>query len=205
MMTTNAGSKAVINLFDKSQEYLNDNRRMDNFNTTFELALINAGLRAEFISRTNKIIIFHILTMPEMVEITDLKLNQVNERLNQQGFNMIWRPNELDHYIDTFSLGFEWDEDNHQVPVHPIAEFIADVGYKPSHGVRSLDATINRYITAPLGRLILQARRQPTAQTVFVFRAIGEASTKTSPYGNWEPLLTQIAPVEREEKESNVI
>ncbi|MBK0040781.1 MULTISPECIES: AAA family ATPase [unclassified Leuconostoc] len=205
LMTTNAGSKAVINLFDKSQEYLNDNRRMDNFNTTFELALINAGMRAEFISRTNKIIIFHILTMPEMVKITDLKLNQVNKRLQKQGFNLVWQSEDVSHYIDTFDLGFEWTDDNKQLPVHPIAEYIADVGYKPSRGVRSLDATINKYITAPLGRIILQARKKPTVQTVFVFRALGEAPTKTSPYGSWKPIFNQLSPLKNEKGELNDI
>ena len=61
-------------------------------------------------------------------------------------------------YIPSFDLGFEHLNDTQEVS-SPIANYIADVGYKPSRGVRPIDDTIATYVSDPVSAAIIQKRQ----------------------------------------------
>ncbi len=99
---------------------------------------------------------------------------------------------EVARYIPSFDLGFEYLNDKQKVS-SPIANYIADVGYKPSRGVRPIDDTIATYVSDPVSAAIIQ-KRQGLGQDfdTFIFRAIGNPPSLTSPYGEWQVVVSTV-------------
>ena len=88
--------------------------------------------RPEFLNRVDEVIVFHSLTSHQILEIVDLMLNQVRERLKGQG------------------MGLEASDD--------VKEVLAKEGFDPSFGARPLRRAVQRVIEDPLSEEILMGR-----------------------------------------------
>ncbi|MCT3059316.1 ATP-dependent Clp protease ATP-binding subunit [Leuconostoc citreum] len=189
VMTTNSGATAVMNRDAKSDAVKEDKKRQANFEEQLEIALQSDGYRPEFIARIGAIIVFDVLKMADMVRIVELKLSRLNQKAQGSGFNIVFDTQEVARYIPSFDLGFEYLNGTQEVS-SPIANYIADVGYKPSRGVRPIDDTIATYVSDPVSAAIIQ-KRQGLGQDfdTFIFRAIGNPPSLTSPYGEWQVVV----------------
>ncbi|MDI6666680.1 ATP-dependent Clp protease ATP-binding subunit [Leuconostoc falkenbergense] len=192
VMTTNSGATAVMNRDAKSDSVKEDKKRQANFEEQLEIALQSDGYRPEFIARIGAIIVFDVLKMADMVRIVELKLSRLNQKAQESGFNIVFDTQEVARYIPSFDLGFEYLNDTQEVS-SPIADYIADVGYKPSRGVRPIDDTIATYVSDPVSAAIIQ-KRQGLGQDfdTFIFRAIGNPPSLTSPYGEWQVVVSTV-------------
>lgn len=192
VMTTNSGATAVMNRDAKSDAVKEDKKRQANFEEQLEIALQSDGYRPEFIARIGAIIVFDVLKMADMVRIVELKLCRLNQKAQESGFNIVFGTQEVARYIPSFDLGFEYLNDKQEVS-SPIANYIADVGYKPSRGVRPIDDTIATYVSDPVSSAIIQ-KRQGLGQDfdTFIFRAIGNPPSLTSPYGEWQVVVSTV-------------
>ena len=85
--------------------------------------------RPEFLNRIDEIIIFHTLTLEHMVQIVDLQMQEIRERLEERGITV-----EL---------------------TEPAREWLAQEGYDPAFGARPLRRTLQRYLESPLSKRIL--------------------------------------------------
>ncbi|MBZ1518259.1 ATP-dependent Clp protease ATP-binding subunit [Leuconostoc mesenteroides] len=190
VMTTNSGATAVMNRDAKSDAVKEDKKRQANFEEQLEIALQSDGYRPEFIARIGAIIVFDVLKMADMVRIVELKLSRLNQKAQGSGFNIVFDTQEVACYIPSFDLGFEYLNGTQEVS-SPIANYIADVGYKPSRGVRPIDDTIATYVSDPVSAAIIQ-KRQGLGQDfdTFIFRAIGNPPSLTSPYGEWQVVVS---------------
>jgi len=192
VMTTNSGATAVMNRDAKSDSVKEDKKRQANFEEQLEIALQSDGYRPEFIARIGAIIVFDVLKMADMVRIVELKLSRLNQKAQESGFNIVFDTQEVARYIPSFDLGFEYLNGTQEVS-SPIANYIADVGYKPSRGVRPIDDTIATYVSDPVSAAIIQ-KRQGLGQDfdTFIFRAIGNPPSLTSPYGEWQVVVSTV-------------
>lgn len=192
VMTTNSGATAVMNRDAKSDAVKEDKKRQANFEEQLEIALQSDGYRPEFIARIGAIIVFDVLKMADMVRIVELKLSRLNQKAQTSGFNIVFDTQEVARYIPSFDLGFEYLNGTQEVS-SPIANYIADVGYKPSRGVRPIDDTIATYVSDPVSAAIIQ-KRQGLGQDfdTFIFRAIGNPPSLTSPYGEWQVVVSTV-------------
>lgn len=192
VMTTNSGATAVMNRDAKSDSVKEDKKRQANFEEQLEIALQSDGYRPEFIARIGAIIVFDVLKMADMVRIVELKLSRLNQKAQTSGFNIVFDTQEVARYIPSFDLGFEYLNGTQEVS-SPIASYIADVGYKPSRGVRPIDDTIATYVSDPVSAAIIQ-KRQGLVQgfDTFIFRAIGNPPSLTSPYGEWQVVVSTV-------------
>ncbi|AKP36935.1 AAA family ATPase [Leuconostoc mesenteroides] len=190
VMTTNSGATAVMNRDAKSDAVKEDKKCQANFEEQLEIALQSDGYRPEFIARIGAIIVFDVLKMADMVRIVELKLSRLNQKAQGSGFNIVFDTQEVARYIPSFDLGFEYLNGTQEVS-SPIANYIADVGYKPSRGVRPIDDTIDTYVSDPVSAAIIQ-KRQGLGQDfdTFIFRAIGNPPSLTSPYGEWQVVVS---------------
>lgn len=192
VMTTNSGATAVMNRDAKSDSVKEDKKRQANFEEQLEIALQSDGYRPEFIARIGAIIVFDVLKMADMVRIVELKLSRLNQKAQESGFNIVFDTQEVARYIPSFDLGFEYLNDKQEIS-SPIANYIADVGYRPSRGVRPIDDTIATYVSDPVSAAIIQ-KRQGLGQDfdTFIFRAIGNPPSLTSPYGEWQVVVSTV-------------
>jgi ATP-dependent Clp protease ATP-binding subunit ClpC len=84
----------------------------------------------EFINRVDEIIVFKNLTHEELVEIVELRMSEVAERVRDKGIELIMT-----------------DE---------AEEFLVKVGYDPSYGARPIRRAVQQYIEDPLSEEVLK-------------------------------------------------
>ena len=85
--------------------------------------------RPEFLNRIDEIVIFKSLGREEIVQIVDLLVEEVQERLSDRGIS-----------IELTERAKEW---------------IAEKGFDPAYGARPLRRTVQRYVETPLARKVL--------------------------------------------------
>jgi len=86
--------------------------------------------RPEFLNRLDEIIIFKPLSLDDMTRIVDLQLQDIAERLGEQGLVIELTPNAR--------------------------EWLAHEGYDPQFGARPLRRTLQRYVESPLSIQLLK-------------------------------------------------
>jgi ATP-dependent Clp protease ATP-binding subunit ClpC len=127
IMTSNLGTadlrKARVG-FSKSSEAVTYEHMKSRVNE----ALKN-HFRPEFLNRIDEVIVFHELTLEEVIEIVDLLVRRVREQLEGQG------------------IGLELTK--------AAKEFVAGKGYEPTLGARPLRRAIQQLIEDPLSEKIL--------------------------------------------------
>jgi ATP-dependent Clp protease ATP-binding subunit ClpC len=127
IMTSNLGTadlrKARVG-FSKSSEAVTYEHMKSRVNE----ALKN-HFRPEFLNRIDEVIVFHELSLDEVIEIVDLLIRRVREQLENQG------------------IGLELTK--------AAKEYVANKGYEPTLGARPLRRAIQQYIEDPLSEKLL--------------------------------------------------
>ncbi|MHB0858560.1 MAG: ATP-dependent Clp protease ATP-binding subunit [Anaerolineae bacterium] len=85
--------------------------------------------RPEFLNRIDEIIIFHNLTRENVIQIVDLQMKEIEERLTDQQLRLV--------------LG------------EAAKGWLADKGYDPAFGARPLRRMLQRYVESPLSQKLL--------------------------------------------------
>jgi ATP-dependent Clp protease ATP-binding subunit ClpC len=88
--------------------------------------------RPEFLNRVDEIIIFHKLTRENMVQIVDLQMQDIEERLVERGI-----------HIELSQAAKGW---------------LADEGYDPAFGARPLRRALQRHVESPLSQKLLEGQ-----------------------------------------------
>ena len=128
IMTSNLGTSQVQ---EDPVGFLRTNSNgMDNqeIKRNVERAL-RQEFRPEFLNRIDEIVIFKSLGREEIVQIVDLLVEEVQERLSDRGIS-----------IELTERAKEW---------------IAEKGFDPAFGARPLRRTVQRYVETPLARKVL--------------------------------------------------
>ncbi|MBV8354229.1 MAG: AAA family ATPase, partial [Candidatus Eremiobacteraeota bacterium] len=123
IMTSNIGSHRILDYkgsFDGADYAVMRATVLDELRQHF---------RPEFLNRVDEIIVFHGLTEDELLQIVDIQLRRVRERLAER------------------RIGLEISDE--------AKRHIVKVGYDPTYGARPLKRTIQREVETPLGRKIL--------------------------------------------------
>ncbi|MCS6840507.1 MAG: AAA family ATPase [Roseiflexus sp.] len=133
IMTSNVGTEHVrqqslglVRSHDKNAEEAARERVLEALRQAF---------RPEFLNRIDEIIVFHALTEQELMQIVDLLVREVDERLREQG------------------LALELTPEAKKVLVRE--------GYNPAYGARPLRRTVQRMVETPLSRSLLRGMFKP--------------------------------------------
>jgi ATP-dependent Clp protease ATP-binding subunit ClpC len=86
--------------------------------------------RPEFLNRIDEVIIFHPLTREQILQIVDLQVREVDERLTKRGL-----------HVELSETARAW---------------LAQKGFDPQFGARPLRRVIQRHVENPLSRCLLQ-------------------------------------------------
>jgi len=122
IMTSNIGSQWIRDLAGQDEEEMR--RRV--------LEALNQHFRPEFLNRVDEIIIFHSLSLDDLVQIVDIQLGHLEQRL-------------ADYKIALHVTG--------QVKRH-----LAEEGYDPVYGARPLKRVIQRELQDPLAKEMLEGK-----------------------------------------------
>ncbi len=119
--TSNAGSAEIFDLTESgaSKEEIQD----------AVVGQLKRLFRPEFLNRIDEIVVFNPLSKEEMMEIVDLQLSKLRERLADQ------------------EVSLEVGQD--------VKEFLAERGYDPAYGARPLKRAIQKYLETPLADWLL--------------------------------------------------
>jgi ATP-dependent Clp protease ATP-binding subunit ClpC len=90
------------------------------------------AFRPEFLNRLDDIIVFRSLTKPDLIEILDLEVNKVTDRLKARNITL-----ELDA---------------------PAKDFLVEKGFDPVYGARPMRRAVERYLEDPLAEEILRGK-----------------------------------------------
>ncbi|NIN67321.1 MAG: ATP-dependent chaperone ClpB [Anaerolineae bacterium] len=122
IMTSNIGSQWIRDLAGRDEEEMR--RRV--------LEALNQHFRPEFLNRVDEIIIFHSLSLDDLVQIVDIQLRHLEKRLAE-----------------------------HKIVVHVTDEakrYLAEKGYDPVYGARPLKRVIQRELQDPLAKEMLEGK-----------------------------------------------
>ena len=91
--------------------------------------------RPEFLNRLDDVIVFRSLTKPDLLEILDMEVAKVIERLKGKHIELA-----LDQ---------------------PAKDFLVDKGYDPTYGARPMRRAVERFLEDPLAEEILKGGLHP--------------------------------------------
>ena len=120
IMTSNLGSHIIMELGQKDSEEMR--RQIDE--------LLHKQFKPEFLNRVDEIITFHGLSKEDLMQIVDIQISRMTNRLEDRKFTV-----ELTNEAKLF---------------------LVDTGYDPIFGARPLKRAIQRYIEDPLAMEILE-------------------------------------------------
>jgi len=121
--TSNAGA-------DRIQEYLHRGYDLEQFEDKFVDELISGNLfHPEFLNRFDEIIVFAPLSKPELLQVVDLILADVNKNLAQQKISV--------------------------TVAQDAKEYLVEVGYDPRLGARPMRRVVQRAVENTVAKLML--------------------------------------------------
>lgn len=96
---------------------------------------LKRAFRPEFLNRIDEVILFHTLAREQMVEIVDLQMKEIADRLREQAITIELTP--------------------------AAREYLAQVGFDPQFGARPLRRMLQRKVESPLSRKLLAGELKP--------------------------------------------
>jgi len=121
--TSNAGA-------DRIQEYLHRGYNLEQFEDTFVSELISSNLfHPEFLNRFDEIIVFAPLNKPQLLQVVDLILADVNKNLAQQKITV--------------------------TVTQEAKEYLVEAGYDPRLGARPMRRVVQRSVENTVAKLML--------------------------------------------------
>ena len=135
--TSNAGS-------DRIQEYITRGYSLEQFEETFVSELISSHLfHPEFLNRFDEIVVFEPLSKPQLLQVVDLILVDVNKNLADKKIIVS--------------------------VAQDAKEYLVEAGYDPRLGARPMRRVVQRAVESNVAKLILSGSLQP-GQTVQLTR-----------------------------------
>ncbi|CAK1253610.1 ATP-dependent Clp protease ATP-binding subunit [Fructobacillus tropaeoli] len=192
IMTTNLGHTEIMDWDARNEVYKKEPMHYETFITQFKQALRSGGMRDEFIARIGSLIVFNVLKKRDIEAIVRLQLQSVRVKAQDQGFDCLTSLEDITSILPTMAFGYEFNEVGEKIESHPVDEYLAEVGYRPSEGVRPLANTIDEQIREPLAEAILQARSEQLSGQTFLFRALGKAPDNLHLYGDWQIVYSTL-------------
>lgn len=129
--TSNAGS-------DRIQEYIQRGYNLQQFEETFISELISSHIfHPEFLNRFDEMVVFGPLNKPQLLQVVDLMLADVNKNLAAQKISVTVAPDAK--------------------------EYLVDVGYDPRLGARPMRRVVQRAVENTVAKLLLANQVQPGA------------------------------------------
>jgi len=135
IMTSNIGAQLISGeggMGFRSAKKVDENARAYEGMKNRVIDEMKKVFRPEFLNRVDEVIVFHSLTSHQILEIVDLMLKQVSDRLKASG------------------MGLEASAD--------VKEVLAKEGFDPAFGARPLRRAVQRVIEDPLSEEILLGR-----------------------------------------------
>ena len=86
--------------------------------------------KPEFLNRLDDIIVFHTLTKPDLIQIVDLEVAKVIQRIKAKNIHLILEESAKD--------------------------FLIEKGYDPQYGARPMRRAVERYLEDPLAEELLR-------------------------------------------------
>jgi ATP-dependent Clp protease ATP-binding subunit ClpC len=114
---------------------------------------LKSTFRPEFLNRIDEIITFSSLTPEQMLQIVDLQMQEVADRLEEQGMDVRLTP--------------------------AARKWLAEVGYDPSFGARPLKRALQKHVESPLSVKILSGEFTPGNTVVVDFDEESQGLTFT--------------------------
>jgi ATP-dependent Clp protease ATP-binding subunit ClpB len=131
IMTSNIGSPVIQEYYSQGKLGSRDQAAMEKLVRTE----LRSHFRPEFLNRVDDTIIFHSLDEKQLLEIVDIQLRRLEERLSQQHISL---------QVDS-----------------SVRRVIAREGYDPQFGARPLKRTIQDLLLDPLATKLLAGEFQP--------------------------------------------
>ena len=131
IMTSNIGSEYIQDLDDEEEM----RKRVTE--------ALKGNFRPEFLNRVDEKIIFHSLSKENLLDIVDIKLDDLRDKLEER------------------NLAIEVTED--------AKEEIMELGYDPTYGARPINRTIQKYLKDPLAMKMLEDEIQEGAEVLIDF------------------------------------
>ncbi|TLY48485.1 MAG: ATP-dependent chaperone ClpB [Gammaproteobacteria bacterium] len=132
VMTSNLGSQIIQELTSKKDYTALKSTLMD---------IISQHFRPEFINRIDEVVVFHALNQKQIHAITEIQLQQLQQRLKDRDLQLEVSEAAIDH--------------------------IAKMGYDPIYGARPLKRTIQQELENPIAKDMLEEKFLP-GDKVFV-------------------------------------
>jgi ATP-dependent Clp protease ATP-binding subunit ClpC len=127
--------------------------------------------RPEFLNRIDETIIFHTLTLEHMIQIVDLQMQEIRERLEERGIT-----------VELSQAACDW---------------LAEEGYDSAFGARPLRRTLQRHVESPLSKRILKGEFE-SGDHILVDTGESEAGEPVLLFQKQEPIPVEL-PVKVEE------
>ncbi len=137
IMTSNLGSQLIMEMGQSDPEEMR--KRIDE--------QLHRRFKPEFLNRIDEIITFHGLSKEDLLQIVDIQIDRMAQRLKQQKYNVTLT-----------------DE---------AKQFLVEMGYDPAFGARPLKRAIQRYIEDPLAMEILEGNFRE-GDTIAIDRGIND-------------------------------
>ncbi len=99
------------------------------------LEIVTQNFRPEFINRIDDIVVFHSLQKDQVKAITNIQVQQLSKRLQDQEIAITISPEAM--------------------------EWLGNIGYDPVYGARPLKRTIQNHLETPLAKAILSGKFHP--------------------------------------------
>jgi ATP-dependent Clp protease ATP-binding subunit ClpC len=129
IMTSNIGTRELVS--ESAIGFGNSNEDLPAYETVQSEIMRNVKrqFKPEFLNRIDELIVFNMLGRPEIRKIIDLQLQEMYNRLDERGINLLVENEAIDHIVDE--------------------------GYKPANGARPLRRLIERKIEDPIAEEVL--------------------------------------------------
>jgi ATP-dependent Clp protease ATP-binding subunit ClpC len=129
LMTSNVGAETIKKQSTMGFSPITDESTYEKMREKI-LEEAKRQFRPEFLNRLDDIIVFRSLTKPDLIEILDLEVTKVLERLKGKNLNL-----ELDAKAK---------------------DFLVEKGYDPTYGARPMRRSVERYLEDPLAEELLK-------------------------------------------------
>lgn len=124
IMTSNLGSQLIMQMGEDHMSEQQIRTQVDE--------LLNSKFKPEFLNRVDETIIFHSLKKDDMIQIIEIQLERLTNRLKERGITLRVRESAK--------------------------KFLVEKGYNPSFGARPLKRSIQKYLENPLAIELLDGR-----------------------------------------------
>jgi ATP-dependent Clp protease ATP-binding subunit ClpC len=156
LMTSNVGAETIKKNSTMGFSPINDQNSYEKMREKI-MDEAKRQFRPEFLNRLDDIIVFRSLTKPDLVQILDLEIKKVVERLKGKNLQLI-----LDEKAK---------------------DFLVEKGYDPTYGARPMRRSVERFLEDPLAEEILKGslhEGEPVKVTVEDNKIVFSQSTPAS-------------------------